>query len=132
MSLKNPNRVAGILELTINGLVYLARGEFSHRCSGVNQREAVMGADGRVHGYTEAPLEPMIEGTITDSAGLSTGALAASDGISAALKLGNGKVVTGIDLWYAGDGTVNDSTGEFPVKFVPGVLGSITEEKLPI
>lgn len=132
MSLKNPNRVAGTIELTINGLLYLARGDFSHRVSGIFKREPVLGSDGRIHGYIDSPLEPFIEGAITDNATLSTAALAAADGIGVVLKLGNGKAVTGVDLFYSGEMMSNDATGEIPVRFTPGPLGSITEVSLPI
>lgn len=109
------NRRAGRISFRINGVLYEAKGSFSYNL-GVDQREAIIGADG-VHGYKETPQVSYIEGAITDYAGLDYEALVSADDATVTLQLNNGKVITLSHAWFAGDGTASTEEAELPVRF---------------
>lgn len=109
------SRVGGVIEVLVNGERYDAKGSFSYNL-GTPQREAVVGAD-RVHGYTEKPQAPMIEGKTTDRLSLDLKALTEITGATVTCKLANGKTLVLREGWYAGDGVGTTEEGEFSLKF---------------
>lgn len=66
-------RIGGILYLTIDGVPYSARGNFTVMPSSV-KREGVAGQT-QVDGYTEMPVVPGVKGDISTIPGLSLTAL---------------------------------------------------------
>lgn len=107
-------RVGGILSLKIGGELYSAKGEFSYDL-GIPKRTAVVGADG-VHGFSEKPKVPFIEGAITDNDALDLKALQTTRDVTATLELANGKVMVLRECWYASDGVVKSDEGEIPLR----------------
>lgn len=111
----NPNRRAGIIYLKIDGALCEAKGDFTYSI-GSPKRGSLVGSDG-VHGYTEAPQVPFIEGAITDRLDLDLKAFQATDGATVTLELANGKTIVLRDAWYANEGQVKTSEAEIPVRF---------------
>ncbi|MCP4352290.1 MAG: phage tail protein [Desulfobacterales bacterium] len=111
----NPNLIAGILYLKVDGEMYRAKGDFTYNL-GIPKREGLVGSDG-VHGFKEVPQVPFIEGAITDMPSLDLEKFCKLNGVNTTLELANGKVITLREAWYAGEGTVNTSESEIPARF---------------
>ncbi len=110
-----PNRRGGIISLKVNGILLEAKGNFSYNL-GEEKREAIVGAD-RIHGYTEKPQVPMIEGEITDRITTDLSALARLTDVTVTLDLAVGKTVILTEAWFAADGTGNTEEGNIGVRF---------------
>lgn len=102
---------AGTLYFRIAGVTYSPQGDFTVGVGGV-MRESIVGVDRAVHGYRETTEASFIEGTLTDSSGLSLSQLQAITDTTLQLELINGKVYTLQNAWCAkanewkSDGTV--------------------------
>lgn len=108
-------RLAGLLELAINGTLYQAKGNFTYDL-GIPKREAIVGAD-RVHGYKEMAKTPFIEGEITDASDLNLASFFQIEGATVTLKLANGKTVMLREAWYAGDGKAQTEEANIEARF---------------
>jgi Phage tail tube protein len=108
-------RVGGMIDLKINGQMYQAKGNFTYNL-GHPKKDAVVGA-ASIHGYTEKPQVPFIEGEITDNAGISLKALTTVTDATIQLTLGNGKILIMSGGWFAGEGTGNTDEGNIGVRF---------------
>lgn len=108
-------RVGGVIEVQVNGQRVSAKGSFSYNL-GTPVKTAVVGAD-NVHGFSEVPQAPMIEGATTDSEDLDTKALTEISNATVVVRLATGKTVVLREAWYAGDGVGTTEEGEFPLKF---------------
>lgn len=107
-------RQGGVLQLTLNGRQYRAKGNFTHDL-GAPKRDAIVGPDG-VHGYKEMPKQPFIEGAITDGDDISLEDLYAFQDGTAVLTLANGKSLAFREAWYAGDGQGTTEEGEINLR----------------
>lgn len=108
-------RVAGLIQLQVNGEVLRAKGEFTWNL-GKPMRESVVGSDG-IHGYKETPQVPFIEGAITDLQDLSVATLVTTTNATVNLRLGNNKAIALNNAFYAGEGTGNTGESEIPVRW---------------
>lgn len=109
------NRVGGIIAFKINGDMYFAKGAFTYNL-GRDKKEGVVGSV-NVHGYKTTPQIPFIEGEITDRADLDLNELLSFEAETVTLELGNGKVITLSEAWYASEGTGSTEEGAIPVRF---------------
>lgn len=109
------NRLAGIINLEINGEVFDLAGDFTYN-PGANKREALLGP-GRVDGYKSAPQVPFIEGTIRDSRDLDVKALLELKDVTVTLTLANDKTVMVRDAWQAAEGDVGTAEADIQVRF---------------
>jgi hypothetical protein len=109
------NRRGGVIQLQINGVVFDCEGSFSYGL-GNPKREAKVGHD-RVHGYTELPQAPYIEGSIRDSGDLSMSDLQNLTESTVTLKLANGKTIMLREAWYAAEGKGETEDGKMEVRF---------------
>jgi hypothetical protein len=109
------NRKAGRIQLTVDGVMYEAKGDFTVN-TGVELREAIVGAD-RVHGYKATPQVASIEGALTDSGDLDTIALRMMTNVNVFLQLDNGKSWLLEDAWFSGESGMTTGEGEIPVKW---------------
>ena len=109
-------RVAGIFNFQIDGVLRNAKGSFTYNL-GQPKREMVIGAD-RVHGYKETVQAPSLEGEITDSPdiNLESEILNRVDG-TATLELANGKSILFRGLLYTGDGNVGTEDANIQIMF---------------
>ena len=108
-------RRAGIIFLSVNGVLYDAKGNFSYNL-GRPKRETIVGSD-TVHGFMEKPQPAFIEGEITDRANLDLSALALMTDATVTLQLANGKMIALRDAWFAAEGTGNTEEGNIQVRF---------------
>lgn len=109
-------RRGGIIQLSVDGVVYDAKGEATYNL-GDPKREAVIGSDGKVHGFTEKVQVPFIELKFTDRGGLDTRALHNLTNSTVVLSLANGKLVTLRNSWYAAPGDGKTDEGEIDARF---------------
>ena len=110
------NKRGGIIYLKVNGELHDAKGNFTYN-PGKPKREAIMGSDGKIHGYKETTTIPFIEGEITDRPNLSLDTLLTLDEAVVTLELNNGKVFSLEDAWYAGSGDVQTEEGNINARF---------------
>lgn len=109
-------RRAGFIHVKADGVVLEAKGDFSYDIGGV-KREAIIGADGTIHGFKETAVPSYIEGAITDRSDLDTNALFNGTNLTVTLELANGKTISQRGAWYAGDRTVTTSESEIKVRW---------------
>ena len=107
--------VAGVLSLQLNGKTYRMKGSFTYN-SGRPKREAIVGSDG-VHGFSEKPQVPFVEGAITDGRSMVLDDLVLFKDGTVTLHMRNGKVFELRDCWHAGEGTVDTEESEIAVRF---------------
>lgn len=108
-------RIGGIIFIKVDGNQYDAKGSFTYNL-GVPMREAVVGADA-IHGYTETPQVPFVEGEITDSFELDVKELQQTDGATVTLELANGKLISFENAWFAGEGNIQTQEGNISFRF---------------
>jgi len=108
-------RVGGTIQLQVNGEVYDCKGNFQYNL-GLPKREMIVGSD-TVHGDSEKPQAPFIEGEITDRVDFSLAALCKQRGVSVTLILAVGKVIILRDAVFTGDGTGNTDEGNIAVRW---------------
>lgn len=108
-------RRGGIIFLKVNGTQLDAKGDFTYNL-GKAKRDTVIGADS-VHGFTETPQAPFIEGEITDHPDLDLAGLLEVTDATVTLQLANGKTIALRNAWYAGEGTGNSKEGNIGVRF---------------
>lgn len=109
------NRIGGTISFSVNGTRYDAKGSFTYNL-GTPKREAVVGAD-RVHGFTEKPQVPFIEGEITDRPDLDLRAFMAAQDATVSLDLANGKSIVLYEAFNASDGGGSSEEGAIPIRF---------------
>jgi Phage tail tube protein len=109
------NRRAGTVFVKVNGVQYDAKGNWTYN-PGEPKREAIVGAD-RVHGYSEKPQVPYVEGEITDGGSLDTIAFRNIVDATVTLELANGKTFILREAWYAADGDTQTEEGNIQVRF---------------
>ncbi|WP_288398180.1 phage tail tube protein [uncultured Acinetobacter sp.] len=120
----NTNRVAGIANISVDGVTYLLSGELTYSPADV-ERKSLIGQD-QVHGFSEMPRAPFISGTLRDSNGLTVKDFNAMSDATIHLELANGKNVTGRNMWTVDAQEVKTQEGTFEVRF-EGMTGSVTE-----
>lgn len=108
-------RIGGILFLKVDGVQRKCKGSFTYNL-GVAKKTMIAGNDG-VHGYTEVPQIPSIEGAITDTDTLDLKALCETADATVTLEIANGKVIMLSKAVYAADGNVTTDEGEIEVRF---------------
>lgn len=115
--------VGGIIELKLNGEIYLAKGNFTYNL-GKPKYEPVIGAD-RVHGYKGTPQAARIEGEITDTSELDVEKIVTVNNATATLSLENGKIIVLKNARYTGDGDIQTEEGNIQL-----VLHGLSAEEI--
>ena len=111
----SPNRVGGIINFTIDGNQIFARGNFKVT-PGTVKREGIAGQDG-VHGYTEMPIVPGIEGDLTTVQSQSLAALEGITDSTITAQLANGKTYVLSQAWTEAAFEIDTAEGKFGAKF---------------
>lgn len=109
------SRVAGIIEVKVNGELLRAAGAFTWNL-GEPKREAVVGSTG-VDGFKETPQVAFIEGEIRYTAQTNVKAITQIVDATVTLRLANGHTIVQRNSWYAGEGTGSTEEGTFGVRF---------------
>lgn len=110
-----PQRVAGIIALSIDGISYAVKGACKYRCNLVT-RETVKAQSG-IPGYKEMPQAGRIEANLVDSGDLSVALLAGITNSTVTAQLANGKAVTGAGMWQVEDIESDTEEGTLNVAF---------------
>lgn len=110
-------KLGGIINFKIDGKIRPAKGSFKYNL-GHAKNETEMGADGKVHGYSQKAQEPKIEGEVSLGEDLSAEEIVQIKNATITLELFNGRTVTGKNMWFAGEGDVEVEDGKLPIKFV--------------
>lgn len=109
-------RRGGIIQVQVDGVLYEVVGDFT--CGhGAPKREALMGSDGKVHGFKETPQVGYIEGQARDAGSLDLDALFRLQGATVTLEKANGKVFVVRNAYYAGDATSTTDDAVVPLRF---------------
>lgn len=111
----NPNLLAGIASLSIDGVNYLIAGDAKYQVSS-RKRETLTGQDA-VHGYSETPRAGKISMSLRDRGDLSVAAVAAITNSTIVLELANGKTIVGRGMWSVEDQEVDTAEGKFDAVF---------------
>lgn len=110
------NRRFGIRQLSIDGVVYLAKGGVTYSLGG-DKLESVMGVDRR-HGNKVTRIPAYIEATITDGGqGFVLRALTSLTDATVIIELENGKTIKMGHASYCAEGKVTAEEGEIEAKF---------------
>lgn len=116
MSKNKPNRIAGVLTLTVDGVTQSCAGDFTMN-PGTPERTALIGSDGKVHGYSETAKAPFIEGDLRLTAGFDIKEFYDKDGVDAQLTFATGDTWVYSDGWVAGSGDVGTAEGTLGLRF---------------
>ena len=111
----NPNFLAGIAYLTVDGKSYMLAGDLSYQVS-TRKRTTLTGQDA-VHGYSEEPVAGFIACNVRDSSGLSLADVNAMSNVTVVAELANGKVITGRNMWTVDAQEVKTTDATFPVRW---------------
>lgn len=109
------SRVAGVIELKVNGDLLRAVGDFTYNLGQV-KREAAVGATG-IDGFKEMPQVPFIEGTVRNTNRTDTIEICQLTDSTVTLALPNGDVIVLRNAWFAGEGAGHTEEGTFDVRF---------------
>ncbi|NNP68962.1 phage tail tube protein [Acinetobacter sp. Ac_5812] len=120
----NTNRLAGIANISVDGMTYLLSGEFTYSPGDV-ERKSLIGQD-QVHGYSEMPRAPFISCTLRDAGSLTVKDFNAMTDVTIHAELANGKTIIGRNMWTIDPQEVKTQEGTFEVRF-EGMSGSVTE-----
>lgn len=105
-----PDLIAGHLEITYNGNILNAVGNFTLNL-GRPKREILVGPD-RVHGYSEMPQAPTISGEIRDSDKLTVDDILLMEDATVVATVANGKKYMYEGCTYTGDGNIETEEGK--------------------
>lgn len=108
--------VAGTLELTLNGEIQQAKGEFTLN-DGSPVNEPIVGSDLNVHGYAQEGQAPMIEGAITLQPGQDPAAIKAIVDGTLIVRFGTDQGFVLREAFYSGEGNFTTSRHELQFRF---------------
>jgi hypothetical protein len=111
----NPQRLAGVANVYVNGASYMLAGDLAYSPSKV-KRESLVGQDS-VHGFSEMPVAGYISGTFRDAASLTVADFNGMSNVTVVCTLANGKTVTGVGMWVVEVQEVKTQEGTFEVRF---------------
>lgn len=114
-------RIAGMLQVQINGTVQDATGNFTYNL-GFPKRTPVPSTTG-FPGFKEEPSVAFIEGNLIDRGTVDLKALVTLRNATVTLKLGNGKTISLDGAYYAGDGNATTDEAQMAVRFESGAQG---------
>lgn len=109
------NRIGGIAFLKVDGRQYPLRGSFTVSPS-PTERTGIAGQD-YVHGYTEIPRVPFIEGDVSTTPEVSLETLQGVKDATVQAELANGKKYVLRNAWIKSAGDINTREGMIHVRF---------------
>lgn len=108
-------RIAGVAYLKVNGKQYPLRGNLTVSPS-PTERAGIAGQDG-VHGYSENPRVPYIEGDFSTIPGLSIEEIQNIEDATVQAELANNKTYVGRNCWCKSALEINTHEGMFRARF---------------
>lgn len=109
------NRIGGIAWLKVDGRQYPLRGSFTVSPA-PTERTGIAGQD-YVHGYTEIPRVPFIEGDVSTTPEVSLDTLQDVKNATVQAELANGKKYVLRNAWIKSAGDINTREGMIHVRF---------------
>ena len=109
------NRIAGVAYVFVDGRQYPLRGNLTVSIDTV-ERTGVAGMDG-VHGFTEKPRVPFIEGDFSDIGQLSLVTLQNMVDVTVTVELANGKIYVLRNAWTSTAREFKGAEGQATVRF---------------
>lgn len=109
------SRIAGVAYVRVNGKQYALRGNLVVSPS-PSERAGIAGQDG-VHGFSENPRVPYIEGDFSMVKELSVEEVDAIDDATVQAELANGKTYVGRNCWCKSALELNTHEGMFRARF---------------
>lgn len=109
------NRIAGIAWLKVDGRQYPLRGGFTVSPS-LTERTGIAGQD-YVHGYSELPRVPFIEGDVSTTPEVSLETLQDIKDATVQAELANGKTYVLRNAWTKSAFEINTRDGQIRVRF---------------
>ena len=108
-------RIAGVAYLKVNSDLFPLRGNFTVSPTPI-ERTGIAGQD-YVHGYSELPRVPFIEGDVSTISNLSVQEVAAITNATITAELANGVVYSLTQAWCRSAMDLNTREGQFRVRF---------------
>jgi hypothetical protein len=108
-------RISGVAYVFVDGRQYPLRGSLTISTDTI-ERTGVAGQDG-IHGFTETPRVPWIEGDFSDIAGLSLMTLQAMCDVTVTAELANGKAYVLRNAWTSTAREFNAADGQATVRW---------------
>lgn len=108
-------RIAGIAFMKVNGGLYPLRGNFTVSPSAL-ERTGIAGQD-YIHGYSELPRVPFIEGDVSLDPALSIEDVEAATNVTVTAELANGRVYVLREAWCRSALELNTREGQTRVRF---------------
>lgn len=108
-------RIAGVAYVFVDGRQYPLRGNLVISTDTI-ERTGVAGQDG-IHGFTETPRVPFIEGDFSDIAGLSLMTIQAMCDVTVTAELANGKAYVLRNAWTSTAREFNAADGQATIRW---------------
>ena len=108
--------VGGVHKLYVNGIQFNLKGDPTIDIGG-EKRTAIMGVDGRMHGYKLEVMPAKISGTITDTSDLDLIELRQLKNATVKLEKPNGKTLVINGAAFSGDQSESGAEGEIAFEF---------------
>lgn len=108
-------RIAGVAFWAVDGTRLAVRGNLTVSPS-ATEKTGIAGQD-YVHGYSETPLVPYIQGDVSLQPGTRIADVDAITNSTITVELADGRVFTLKNAWRAGRSEVNSKDGQFQVRF---------------
>lgn len=109
------SRIAGVAFWAVDGTRLAVRGNLTVSPT-ATERAGIAGQD-YVHGYSENPVVPYVEGDVSTVPGTKVSDIDAVTGSTITVELADGRVFTLQNAWRAGRSEVNTKDGMFKVRF---------------
>lgn len=116
------NKIGGIVNIKTNGDALNVKGSVSYNL-GKPKREAIVGADGKTHGYKEVPQTAYIKVEVTVKGNTDVKKLLETDEATVTAELNNGKVVVLRNAWCQSEGEVQTDEGNLSLEFMSSEEG---------
>jgi len=108
-------RIAGTAWFKSDGAILPLKGNFTVSPSPV-ERAGIAGQD-YVHGFSELPRVPYIEGDVSTTVDLSTEAIVAMVNVTITAELANTHTYVLKEAWFAGPQDINTREGQMRIRF---------------
>ena len=109
------NRIAGVCYVKVDGAQLAARGNWMVNPLTI-KRAGIAGQDG-IHGYSEEPTVPFIEGDVSTMVEGRVEDLTEVTAATVQIDLANGTSYVLREAWFSGDLSINAKDGSYKVRF---------------
>lgn len=116
------NKIGGIVNIKTNGDALNVKGSVSYNL-GLPKREAIIGADGKVHGYKEVPQAAYIKCEVTVKKDTDVKKVIGIDEATVTAELNSGKVIVLRNAWCQTEGEVETDEGKLTLEFYSSEQG---------